>query len=176
MSEPSSEPLLERLARPLHTLLALLVATLVLGSPWLVMVSRLKSGADWPDLLHVAAGWAAAVLLLPYTLHTLGGGRWRLYLPWLAGDLRALRQDLSGLLRGRLPGSEGGGLFAALQGALLLALLAAAGTGLGWWFAQGTDTALDWHSHHTLAARVAVGLLALHLLTGAVHLLEFVRD
>jgi hypothetical protein len=173
---PPEAPLLERLSGPLHAALALLATTLVLGSPWLAMVSRLKHNAAWPDLLHVTAGWAAAALLLPYAWHTVGKGRWRLYFPWVAGDLRALRQDLQGLLQGRLPGSEGGGLFATLQGALLLALLAAAGTGLAWWFTQGTSAALDWHGHHTLAARVAAALLGLHLLTGAAHLIEFVRD
>lgn len=171
-----TEPWLERAAGPLHAVLAVLATALVLGSPWLAMVSLLKTQAAWPDLLHVGAGWAAAALLLPYALHTVQRGRWRLYFPWLAGHGRALRQDLQGLLRGRLPGSEGGGLFATLQGALLVALLAAAGTGLGWWFTQGTAAALDWHSHHTLAARVAAVLLGLHLLTGAAHLVEFVRD
>lgn len=167
---------MERLATLLHGLLAALALVLVLGSPWLNMVSRLKASPPWPDLLHLVCGAATLLLLLPFVLHTLRGGRWRLYFPWLAGHLQALRQDLSGLLRGRLPGSEGSGLFAAVQGLLLLAMVAASLTGLGWWWTEGTAAALDWHTAHVLAGRAAAVLLGLHLLTSLAHLVEFIRD
>lgn len=172
----AAPPWLDRLAGPLHAGLAVLAMALVLGSPWLSMVSRFKAGAPWTDGLHVLAGAAVACLLAPYAVQTLRRGRWRLYYPWLVGDLAPLRQDLQALARGGVPGSEGGGLFAILQGTLLLALAAAAGTGLMWWFSQGSEAVLAWHEQHVLAGRVAAVLLLTHLLTAAAHLLDFIRD
>lgn len=169
-------PLAERFGRPLHQTLAALTAWLVLASPWLGMVSRLRSGAGFFDWSHVLLG-LAALLLAPLMLAaSASGGRWRALFPWLAGDMAAVWRDLAGLRHGRLPAAEGGGLLALVEGLLLLALLAAAASGAAWLAVQGSDAALLWHGWHTGAARVFAGLLLLHVLGVGLHLLDFVRD
>lgn len=168
--------LLERLAGTLHVLLALGSVWLLASSPWLHMYSRLPRAAAWADLAHVGVGVVVALLLPLYLLHCGQGPRWRLYFPWLAGSMGAVRRDLSGLLRGRLPAVEGGGLFAMLEGLLLLALLATGLTGLGWLAVQGSPVAMDWADVHTLCARVFAGLLLLHVLAVGSHLIDLVRD
>ena len=102
-------------------------------------------------------------------------GRWRLYFPWSPPDPRVGR-DLAGLLRGRIPAAEGGGLFGLIEGLLLLALLATAATGAAWFTAQGTDAAVSWRGQHILAARGLIGLLVLHVVTVSLHLLDLLRD
>ena len=64
---------------------------------------------------------------------------------------------LSGLLRGRIPAAEGGGLFGLIEGLLLVLLLATAVTGAVWFAMQGSQEALAWRSHHIFAARGLVG-------------------
>ena len=116
--------LLERLSGPLHLTLALLALWLLASSPWLGMYRRLPSHAGFVNLAHVALGLAALLLVLIYLVGCSQGGRWQLYFPWLAGRLGAVGRDLGGLAHGRLPAVEGGGLFALIEGLLLLALLA----------------------------------------------------
>ena len=48
------------------------------------------------------------------------GGRWKLYFPVAAGNGAAVGRDLAGLLRGKVPAAEGGGLFGAIEGLLLV--------------------------------------------------------
>jgi len=78
--------------------------------------------------------------------------------------------------RGERPGSEGGGLFATLEGLLLLALMAASASGAVWFLAQGGDTAVLWRSVHSNAARGFAVLMLLHVVAVSLHLLDLVRD
>jgi len=103
-------------------------------------------------------------------------GRWREHFPWLAGNFAGPGRDLAGLLRGHLPGAGGAGLFSALQGLLLLALLATALTGLGWLLVEGSRAALAWREWHALCANFFGALLLLHTLAASAHLLNFLRD
>jgi hypothetical protein len=115
--------LLDRLSGPLHVGLASMSVFLVGASPWLHMYRSLPRQASFFNLSHVVLGVLVLVLVLVYSVGCCRGGRWRLYFPWLAGQWSAVGRDLGGIARGRLPGVEGGGLFAMIEGLLLLALL-----------------------------------------------------
>jgi hypothetical protein len=125
---------------------------------------------------HVVVGFAALAAGIAYAAGCVQGGRWREYFPWLGGDLGAVGRDLAGLLRGRLPTVEGGGLLPMVEGLLLLALLAAGATGAAWFATQGSEAAVLWRGQHLVAARGFGVLLLLHLAGVALHLLDFVRD
>lgn len=168
--------LLERWSGRLHLALALGAAALVLASPWLRMVTRLPARPGFFNLSHVLLGAALTLLVLAYLAHCSLGGRWRLYFPWLAGQFSALGGDAVGLLRGRLPAAEGGGLFAVIEGLLLLALLFTGLSGLAWLLAQGGERAGDFYEVHVWLARGFVVLMVLHALSVSTHLLELVRD
>jgi hypothetical protein len=172
----SAAPRAEGFAARQHVPLALLVVFLLASSPWLGMRKSIPADAGWVDYAHVGLGLAALALSLVYAYACLHGRRWRLYLPWLAGRAGGIVRDLAGLGRGRLPSAEGGGLYAALEGLLLLALLAAGVTGAGWLFVQGTADALAWREVHVLAARCVLGLLVAHVVTVSLHLLDFLRN
>lgn len=167
--------MLDRLSSPLHLLIALACAWLVASSPWLGMYRWIPDDPGLVDGSHVALGIALAPLGLVYAAACVQGGRWRLYFPWLAGEFGALGRDLAGLARGQRPMSEGGGLFATVEGLLLAALLAAAATGIGWFLAQGTDAALAWRAAHIAAARGFAALLFAHLIAVALHLIDLAR-
>ena len=167
---------LDRLSGPIHVALALVTLLLLASSPWLNMVKRLPTPAGFVNLGHIALGLAALLLVLIYLVGCSQGGRWQLYFPWLAGRLGAVGRDLGGLAHGRLPAVEGGGLFALIEGLLLLALLATGLTGAAWLGLQGSDAAMAWCDVHGVLARVFGGLLILHLLAVSLHLLDFVRD
>lgn len=156
----------------LHVAAVVACAWLIGTSPWLAMLRRVPAGAGWLDHAHVVVGFGGLLVALLYLTACVRGGRWRNYFPWLAGDWRPLARDLAGLLRGRLPSAEGGGLFAVIEGLLLLTLLAVAATGAAWYLAQGGDAALDWRAQHIVAARVLTGLIVAHVLAVATHLLE----
>lgn len=162
----------ERLQNRLHAVAVALCAWLVLTSPWVSMLRRIPSGAGFLDWAHVVLGFAGLVVGLAYTHACARGGRWRLYFPWLAGNVRAAARDLAGLFRARLPSAEGGGLFAMLEGLLLLALLIVGFTGLAWFVLQGSAEAVACRGVHIVAARVLVGLILAHVLAVATHLLE----
>ena len=166
---------LDRLANPLHQVIAIASAVLVLASPWLGMYQRMPEEPGIVNLTHVMVGLALLPLAALYFAGCVHGGRWRLYFPWLDGRFRTLRDDVTGMLRGERPASEGGGLFATIEGLLLLALLAAALTGALWFFTQGLESAIVWRGQHMLAARAFVVLLLLHVVAVALHLLDFVR-
>lgn len=167
---------LERRSRPLHAALALATVGAFAVSPWLKMAQRLPRDPGWANAAHVALGSTALVLALSYLLYCTAGGRWRLHYGWTAGRFEALTRDLSGLARGRLPAVEGGGLWAAVEGLLLLAMLTAAASGTGWLLVQGSDAALDWSYWHGRLAWAAGVMLVLHVAGVALHLLDFVRD
>jgi cytochrome b561 len=145
-------------------------------SPWLGMLRRVPAGAGWLDYAHVALGFAALVLVVIYGSACLRAGRRPLYFPWSPGGLHVVGQDLSGLLRGRVPAAEGGGLIGFIEGLLLVALAVTAASGGAWFLTQGSDAALAWRGHHILAAWIFSALLALHVVTVSLHLIELVRD
>ena len=167
---------LEKVAARQHLAVALLSTWLIVTSPWLAMLRRIPRDAGLLDYSHVALGFATLLIAITYTIACTRAGRWRLYFPWLAGQGGAAVRDVGGLLRGRVPAAEGGGLFGLIEGLLLVALVATAVTGTLWFVTQGSEHALAWRSHHVLAARGLVGCLVLHVVTVSLHLVEFVRD
>lgn len=169
---PGSDTLRDRQ----HLLVVLLCAWLFLTSPWVSMLRRIPAGAGWPDYAHVALGLLALAVAATYTLTCCRGGRWRVYFPFLAGGMGSVGRDLAGLLRGRIPAAEGGGLFALLEGLALLALLGTAATGAAWFALQGTGEALAWRQWHLYAARGLGGLVVAHAISVSLHLVELVRD
>lgn len=128
------------------------------------------------DYGHVAVGLVALVLAATFTIFCARHGSWRVYFPWLTGSLAAVGRDLRGLLRGAVPTSEGGGLFALLEGLLLLATLAAGVTGAAWLLVQGSTEAVTLRHYHIFAARGMTALLVLHIFAVSLHLLEFIRE
>lgn len=168
--------LLDRLTNPLHLVIALAGSGLVAASPWLGIYDRLPESPGVINGSHVVIGLALLPLCVAYFAACTLGGRWRLYFPWFCGQAGSVVGDLAGLCRGQRPGSEGGGLFATIEGLLLFALLAAAGSGAAWFVTQGFDTAMLWRGHHIIAARCFAGLLLLHIVAVSLHLLDLVRD
>ena len=165
-----------RFADRLHLALALLCAWLIFTSPWIGMIRQLPRDAGFMNYAHVAAGLAVLALGVVYGAACLRGGGWRLYFPWLAGAAGRVAADLGGILRGRLPAAEGGGLFGAIEGLTLAALMVVAVTGAGWlWFA-GTPAAADWRTVHQLSAHCLTALVILHALSVSLHVLDFLRD
>jgi len=171
MSEASS-----RLSDRLHGAVALLALWLIGTSPWIAMMRRIPAGAGWLDYAHVATGLLALLVGAAYAWTCSRGGRWRMYFPLTPTQLASVGRDLRGLLRGQVPAAEGGGLFGAIEGLLLLAFIGTAITGAVWFFSQGSAEAIAWRDHHIFAARALIGLLVLHVLTVSLHLLDFVRD
>ena len=168
--------LLDRLTNPLHLVIALACSGLIAASPWLGIYDRLPENLGAINGSHVVVGLALLPLSLAYFAACTLGGRWRLYFPWLGGQASSVVSDLAGLFRGQRPGSEGGGLFATIEGLLLLALLAAAGSGAVWFVTQGSDTAVLWRGLHIIAARCFAALMLLHIVAVSLHLLDLVRD
>jgi len=168
--------LFSRLAASQHLLLALLSAWLILTSPWVHMFRGIPRNAGFFDYSHVVLGLVVLVLAVTYTISCLQFGRWRLYFPWLAGQFGATMRELRALWRREIPSAEGGGLFGALKGLLLVTLLLAAFTGLAWLLLAGSPEAVRWRGYHIVAAQVMSVVFVLHLLAASLHLLEFVRQ
>jgi len=168
--------LLDRLNNPLHLLIALACTWLLASSPWIGLYLALPEEPGWLNLSHVVLGLAMLPLGIVYLAACTVGGRWRLYFPWAAGQFGMIGTDLAGVFKGQRPGSEGGGLFAAIEGLLLLALIAAALTGALWLFGGGADAATLWRGHHIVAARAFAVLMGLHVLAVSLHLVDLVRD
>ena len=164
------EPLVNRQ----HAAVAAVVAWLVFTSPWVAMLRRVPAGAGFLDYAHVVLGFACLLLAITYTFSCLKAGGWRTYFPWVAGSLGPVGHDLAGLFRGRIPSAEGGGLYALIEGLLLITLAGTALTGAAWFLAQGSDAALGWRECHIVTARCLIGLVVLHILAVASHLLDFV--
>lgn len=162
----------ETLQNRLHVIIVLLCAWLVLTSPWVAMLRRIPDGAGFFDYAHVVLGVLCLLIALPYAYACTRAGRWRTCFPWLAGEVRPLVRDVTGLFRGRLPVAEGGGLYAVIEGLLLAALLVVAVSGAGWLLTQGTGAALDWRGMHVVGARVLIGLAVAHVVAVATHVLD----
>ena len=156
----------------LHTAVVALCAWLFVTSPWVSMLRRIPAGAGWLDWTHVALGFAGLLVALLYARACTRRGGWRSYFPWLAGEARAAARDVGGLFRGRLPSAEPGGLYAVVEGLLLLALLVVAVTGTAWFVLQGSDAAVACRAVHVVAARVLLGLIVAHVLAVASHLFQ----
>lgn len=160
----------------LHLLVTLLAAWLILTSPWVSMLRRLPPEPGLLDRAHVWLGLATLPLALVYLYDCVRGGAWRQNFPWLPGQWGGVAADLRGLVRGRIPPAEGGGLFGAIAGLTLLALLVTVVTGTGWFWAQGSAAALDWRAAHIHSAHALTGLAVAHVVTVSLHLLDFLRD
>ena len=166
----------ESIVNRLHLLLALLALWLALSSHWVSMLRRVPGDAGFFDYAHIALGVLTLLAGSLYGVLVVQGGRWKRYFPLVAGNAAAVGRDLAGLLRGRLPAAEGGGLFGAIEGLLLLALIGAAASGVVWLLLQGSDAALTWRELHIVLARITIAAGVLHVLAVASHLLEFARD
>lgn len=167
---------LERLGNRQHAAVAMLALWLVATSPWIAMLRRIPAGAGWLDYAHVGLGCAALLLCLTYGWTCTREGKWRLYFPVTGARLGSVASDVAGLLRGRLPAAESGGLFGLIEGLLLLALVVTGASGAAWLATQGSSEALAWREWHLYAARGFVILLVLHVATVSLHLIDFVRD
>lgn len=168
--------LLDRLVNPLHLLIALACTWLAASSPWIGLYQALPDDPGAINLSHVVLGLAMLPLGIVYFAACTVGGRWRLYFPWVAGQFGEIGRDVAGLFRGQRPGSEGGGLFAAIEGLLLLALLATALTGALWFLGGGTEAVIAWRGHHILAARGLIVLMVMHVVAVSLHFVDLVRD
>ena len=160
----------------LHLVVALLALWLVFTSPWVSMLRRVPGSAGFFDYAHMILGVLALLVGTLYGIVVAQGGHWKLYFPLAAGNAAAVGRDLAGLLRGKVPAAEGGGLFGAIEGLLLLALLTAGMSGVVWFLLQGSDAALTWRVLHLVFARILIAAGVLHVLAVASHLLDFVRD
>jgi cytochrome b561 len=166
----------EAVSNRLHIAVTLLALWLVTTSPWVSMLRRVPASAGFLDYAHVLLGIAALIAGVLYGLMVVRDGRWKLYFPLAAGHGAAVGRDLAGLLRGKLPATEGGGLFGAIEGMLLVALVATGLSGVAWFLLQGSDAALTWRMLHIALARILIAAGVLHALAVASHLLDFVRD
>lgn len=165
-----------RIAASQHLVLALLSAWLILTSPWVHMFRRIPRNAGFVDYSHIVLGLVATLLAVTFTVTCLQGGRWRGYFPWLAGEFAPTGRDLRRLWQRDIPSNEGGGLFGAIKGLLLAALLATAATGVAWLACTGSAEAIGWRAAHLFAARAMAVLLVLHIVAASLHLLEFIRE
>lgn len=159
-----------------HLVVAALSLWLIGTSPWIALLRRIPDDAGWLDYAHVVLGFVTLLTALTYTWACTRRGRWRLYFPVTPATFGGVARDLGGLLRGQRPAAESGGLFGFIEGLLLAALALTALSGAAWFLTQGTGDALAWRSFHVGAARGMIVLLALHLITVTLHLLDFVRD
>ena len=159
-----------------HGMLILLVAWLIATAPWVHLYNRVPPSPTFWVWSHLLLGVLVLVLAVTFTLSCLAQGRLRQYFPWAFGRFRPLLSDLKGLLRLKVPGNEGGGLFSVIKGLLLLALLATAITGALWWWTAGTREAVSWRGWHLDTVRYLAVFLALHILATIAHLISFMRQ
>lgn len=160
----------------LHPLLAVLALWLVATSPWVSMLRRFPSEPGFFDYAHVVSGGLALLATLVYFVTVAQAGRWKWFFPWAAGETGAMARDLTGALQGSVPPADGPGLYGAIKGLLLLAMLVTALTGAAWLVAQGSQAALTFREWHTAAVRVLIILLLVHVAAVASHLLDLLRD
>lgn len=166
----------EIISAHLHPLLAALALWLIASSPWVSMFRRFPSDPGFFDYAHVVTGMLVLVAGLVYFVTVTRAGRWKWFFPWAAGQTGAVARDLTGALQGRVPPADGPGLYGAIKGLLLLAMLVTALTGAAWLVADGAQAALTLREWHTAAVRVLIILLLVHAAAVASHLLELMRD
>jgi hypothetical protein len=169
------KPLLELLSGRLHALLAAACLWLLVSSPWVGLYRELTAQAGWVNLAHAGVGLLTLPLVLVYLRACTQGGLWRTYFPWLAGQWSGIGRDLRGMARGERPMNEGAGLFAAIEGLLLLALLVTAVTGALWLLLQGGQAAVLLRAVHIVAAQAFAVTLGAHVLAVSLHLVDLVR-
>jgi hypothetical protein len=160
----------------LHPLLAVLALWLIATSPWVSMFRRFPAEPGFFDYAHVVTGGLALLGAVVYFVTVTQAARWKWFFPWAAGETGAMARDLTGVLQGRVPAADGPGLYGAIKGLLLLALLATALTGAAWFVAQGSHAAIMFRDWHTAAVRVLIILLLVHVAAVASHLVELLRD
>lgn len=134
----------------LHVVVALFVVWLLATSPWVSMLRRIPESAGFFDYAHVTVGWLALLCGVIYAVSVAGGGRLKQYLP------------------GRTAGIGG-----AIEGLLLVALIATGATGALWFFTQGSADAITWRSLHIYSARALIAVGIAHLVAVASHLIDF---
>lgn len=165
-----------RLARSQHSLVAILSAWLILTSPWMHMYRTVPRNAGLLGYGHVALGMIVLAMAVTFTISCTRQGQWRVYFPWLAGTLAPVGRDLRALWRLEVPTAEGGGLFALIEGFLLLAVLATGVTGAAWLVVQGSAEAVTLRHYHIIAVRGMIALLVLHIVAVSTHVLDFIRE
>jgi cytochrome b561 len=165
----------DALVRRVHSLALASAVVLYATSPWIAMLRRLPRTPSAFDWAHVAAGIVAVVAAAGLVVVAFRAGRWRLYFPWLSGRTHSVLADLAGLLRGRLPASEGGGLTSALQGFTVAAFALTAASGAAWLLTNGGDSALAWRSVHVVSADVLGVLIVVHAVTALLHVIQMAR-
>jgi cytochrome b561 len=162
----------EAVANRLHFAVAAGCGWLIATSPWVGMLRRVPADPGLLDVAHVVVGFATSALALVYAAMVTRGSRWRALFPLGPQGLGAVARDVRGLAQRRIPSAESGGIYALVEGLLLVALLAAVVTGVGWFLSQGGPDALSWRTGHIVSARVLIGLAVAHVLAVASHLLE----
>lgn len=166
----------ERFSGLLHGLIALITVWLIATSPWLTLYHRLPEPVGALNLSHVLLGLALLPVALLYLAACTLGGRWRIYFPWIAGEIGGVRSDIAAIFRRERPGAEGAGLFAVIEGLLLLAVLTACLSGAAWFALQGTEAALTIRAVHQVAARAIGVVLVAHVIAVSLHVVDLVRD
>jgi hypothetical protein len=166
----------EMLNAHLHPLLAVLAVWLIATSPWVSMLRRLPSSPGFFDYAHLITGGLALLCALVYCVTVTRAARWKWFFPWAAGETAAVARDLTRALQGRVPPADGPGLYGAIKGFVLLALLATALTGAAWFLAQGSQAAIMFRDWHTAAVRVLIVVLLVHIVAVATHLIELLQD
>lgn len=168
--------MLERYNGLLHALIALITVWLTATSPWLTLYDRLPDPVGALNLSHVVLGLALLPVALLYFAACTLGGRWRFFFPWIAGEVAGVRSDIAAIFRRERPGAEGAGLFAVIEGLLLLAVLTACLSGVAWFALQGTEAALTVRAVHQVAVRAIGVVLVAHVIAVSLHLVDLVRD
>ncbi len=133
----------------LHVVVALFVVWLLATSPWVSMLRRVPADASFFDHAHITVGWLTLLCGSIYAATVAGGGRLKQYLP------------------GRTAGIGG-----AIEGLLLLTLLATGATGALWFLTQGSADAITWRGLHIYSARALIGVGVAHVVAVATHLID----
>lgn len=160
----------------LHICIVISCTLLVCASPWVFIGRSLGHHASFWDYLHVYLGLVCAGLGGVFLLSNILQGKWRAYFGWLVGDWGQLKQDLCGLIKGKLPSAGGKGLFSAVEGIGMLLLVATGITGVIWFVVQGTPTAMVWRAYHQGFAQAFIGFLIVHMVMAAIHIIDFIRQ
>jgi len=160
--------------RALHIIVALLILSQIINSNFTETEALSESGLDgvitW---VHVISGLGLIIcgfLLLGWMMTQRG---FTYYFAWVKLDFDGIKQDISTLLKYRLPEAHSGGIASTIQGLGVLALLCVAMSG-GLWFVLNAvksdlaDTVIEWHKFLTTFVEV---YFYAHGTMGILHLL-----